>query len=696
MQRRTADTMTRGADSNRSGAATLRTAYATLAMMLLLALCAVSAAAQVACIPPPTNRVPGLPGPPDWLGSINPPVKTGIDDPRWDGAGSFTWANGVAGDTAQFRSISSGNKLFLSWWIKLPPKGPPAAANVLYVGFSPGASTAPNFAMTVNLHSTTSGSDTSDYDLTAFSVDSSGNPTALPAGTLPAWMSNTRVWITQTDFTVEMIVPISDSGIGSGLNLGSNFKMWFEMQEALPPSTPATVWDAIYPDGRGGTPIAADVVTSGFGTVFPAPSTWGSFHLSSGPGDAACTLGGISINESQIGTVQSGVNSREILFAKTGTNTMKNTFFASPVNGMTTLIPAGGITAKFRIADWGSTYDPNAPFTTIPGGDQVPSKAAIPAGATADNANITFDWTVQDISGGEQWLTDFRGGKEPDQCMLVTLAGGALVQWQANHAFAAGATVVDSFGNLQKATVAGNSGATQPVFSQTAGGTVVDNQITWTNSGPAIGPGLTFLNNSVLTNMDFVGASDFSRRAAIDIRNLKPIGAGDRDVFLYVQKTFMSATVDPQWKDAFYRVFGSPGNRPADPLQSVTRGPTPQQIDQLMPSYRVYVFHDFGKKVTIGGKDFFIVHPQSGYGYYVMPHEDVNYWATDIKGATQIAPDLYKISIPNNGIGHVTDTIRASVQPITVKHCGFHSGTGGAFFLFGGLLLAGLVTYRIT
>src|SRR5206468_10987160 len=45
-----------------------------------------------------------------------------------------------------------------------------------------------------------------------------------------------------------------------------------------------------------------------------------------------------------------------------------NTFFASPKNGMATAIPAGGITATFRIADWGSTYDPNAPWTTIPGG----------------------------------------------------------------------------------------------------------------------------------------------------------------------------------------------------------------------------------------------------------------------------------------------------------------------------------------
>src|SRR5277367_3160419 len=93
-------------------------------MVLVLACLPPSTPAQVACIPPPTNRVPGLPGPPDWLGTFNPPVKTGIDDPRWDGAGSFTWANGTSGDTAKFQAISSGGKLFLSWFVQLPPQAP--------------------------------------------------------------------------------------------------------------------------------------------------------------------------------------------------------------------------------------------------------------------------------------------------------------------------------------------------------------------------------------------------------------------------------------------------------------------------------------------------------------------------------------------------------------------------------------------
>src|SRR5262249_58870349 len=88
-----------------------------VAIMALLSGPPLLAVTPVVCIPPPTNRVPGLPGPPNWVGTIsppNPPVRTEFDDPRWDGAASLTWANGTSGDTARFRALRSGNNLFLS------------------------------------------------------------------------------------------------------------------------------------------------------------------------------------------------------------------------------------------------------------------------------------------------------------------------------------------------------------------------------------------------------------------------------------------------------------------------------------------------------------------------------------------------------------------------------------------------------
>jgi hypothetical protein len=644
-----------------------------VAIVVLLAGSSLFAIDPVFCIPPPTNRVPGQPGPPNWLAGLpdtNAPVRTEFDDPRWDGAGSLTWANGTSGDTARFRAIKAGNTLFLSWLVQLSPQSP-SNANVVYLGFTQAGGSPTNVGMTINLSTLTPGTDTSDFNPAAFSVDNSGNPTAL--GSTPPWMNNTRVWITLSNFGVEMAIPISAAGINSGVNISTDFKMWFEMQEALPPATPATVWDAIFPDGRGGTQTATDVVSSGFATVFPAPSTWASVHFSTGPGDAACTLGGISITESQIGTtnpVQS-----QILFKQTGVNNLVNHFFASPTNGMTTDIPPGGITATFRIADWGSTFDPNAPFTTIPGGQDVPSTAAITHGTTASNNNITFDWTVQDVPG-KAWLTEFRGGREPDQCMLVELAGGTLKTWQGGHAYLAGQSIVDPLGNLQTVTVPGTSGGLQPTFNATSGGTTLDpvgvGPLTWTNSGPAIGPGLTFLNNSVLTNMDFVGVSAFQRKAAINIQNLPPLSPTPRDVYLYVQTQNMPSAVEKGWVALYNRLFGPPASRSPEKTRAVINQMSLEARDQTLASYRVFVFHDSGKKITINSKDFVIVHPQSGFGYYALPHTDVTGWVHSLEGATEIAPDLYRIAIANNGVATVVTKFEA-LEPGQVPPPGPHN-----------------------
>lgn len=665
---------------------------AFLAILLVAGVPSVTAA-QVACIPP-ASGVPGLPGPPDWLGTINPPLRNDLNDPRWNGAASLTWADGTSGDTANFRALQFGNNLFLSWFIQLPPNGNPQA-NVVYVGFNQLEGASPtNFAMTFSLTSLTPQSDGTDFAPAVFSVDNSGNPTAL-SGSLPPWIStNTRVWINQpaNTFAVQTVVPISDGGINSGLNLGTDFSMWFEMQEALPPSNPATVWAAVFPDGRGGTLTAADVTSSGFNTVFPAPGTWAQFHRSSGPGDPACTLGGVSITWDLIGTLNP--TPHQILFQSSGSPNPPpvNTFFASPTNGMTTPIPAGGITATFRIADWGSVADPNAPWTTIPGGQDVPSTAVIPAGATAANTNINFNWTVQNIAGGEQWLTEFQNGtKALHQCMLVELAGGALSTWVASHAYALNATIVDPAGNLQRATVAGTSGGTQPPFNGTAGGTTPDGTVTWTNQGPAVGPGLTFLNNSVYRNMDFVSASEFSRDAAINIKGLAPIGSGPRDIYLYILTKNMPSVVETAWKDLYNKRFGAPADRNPQKTQEVLAKTPAAEIREMVPTYHVYVFHDTGKHVTIDKQDYLITHPQSSFGYYVLPHEDVVNWVHDLQGATPIDPPIfYKIGVPNDGVVKVRTRIEAHESG--PKGC-FDLHLFGVLILLVGLFAVGLVIY---
>jgi hypothetical protein len=677
-------------------------------MILLLASLQASVMAQVACIPPAIG-VPGQPGPPDWTGAFNPPANVQVNqdgipsDPRWNGASSLTWADGTSGDTARFRAVQSGNNLFLSWSIELPPNGTPAA-NIVYVGFTQTSPRSPtNFAMTISLTSLTPHLDgTAPFAPAVFSVDAGGNPTTL-GGPVPAWITNnTRVWLALNKFTVQTVVPTNGVDLNHGLLLGTDFNMWFEMQEALPPSTPKTVWDAVFPDGRGATPIAADVVTSGFSTVYATPGTWAQFHQSTGPGDPKCTLGGVSIAWNQIGTLNNdpitGLPApNEILFQKKGSINPPpvNTFFASPTNGMSTDIAPGGITATFRIADWGSVADPNAPWTTIPNGQDVPSTALIPSGGTASQTNINFNWTVQDIVSGEQWLTEFQNAtKAGHQCMLVELAGGALSTWIASHAFSLGAAIVDPAGNLQKVTVAGTSGGIQPSFNATFGGTTPgDGTVTWTNQGPAIGPGLTFLNNSVFRNMEFVPASQFSLDAAINIMGLKPISSGPRDVYLFVNTVNMPSVVETAWKDLYNKLFGVPTDRNPQRTREVLARMTQEQIIETLPTYHVFVFHDTAKHVTIQRQDFLIVHPQSSFGYYVFPHTDVAGWTNNLGGAKKIAPNYYRISVPNNGVAKVKTEITA-LETLPRGGCMGKTKSGMAFFLLAGMVLVGFKIHR--
>jgi hypothetical protein len=67
--------------------------------------------------------------------------------------------------------------------------------------------------------------------------------------------------------------------------------------------------------------------------------------------------------------------------------------------------------------------------------------------------------------------------------LIPTGSGSLFPAWSGSQAYAAGAVIVDSNGNLQRATVAGTSGTTPPAFSTTIGSTTADggaSGVTWT------------------------------------------------------------------------------------------------------------------------------------------------------------------------------------------------------------------------
>src|SRR5207247_2094571 len=68
--------------------------------------------------------------------------------------------------------------------------------------------------------------------------------------------------------------------------------------------------------------------------------------------------------------------------------------------------------------------------------------------------------------------------------LIPTGTGSLFPAWSSSHAFAVGAEILDSNGNLQRVTTAGTSGTTPPAWSTTIGATTTDGTVTWTLVSP--------------------------------------------------------------------------------------------------------------------------------------------------------------------------------------------------------------------
>jgi hypothetical protein len=71
--------------------------------------------------------------------------------------------------------------------------------------------------------------------------------------------------------------------------------------------------------------------------------------------------------------------------------------------------------------------------------------------------------------------------------MGLVLQWASPAAWQASHAYALNAIIMDPAGHLQKCTTAGTSGATIPTFND-SGSTTNDNTVIWTDQGYNPGP----------------------------------------------------------------------------------------------------------------------------------------------------------------------------------------------------------------
>jgi hypothetical protein len=616
------------------------------------------------------STIPTWSGAPIWwntTGGVLPFLNNKIDDPRWVGARRITSpgaGTGAGGEQMAFRAVHgpdpsgavAGECLFLSWYVKVDAALDPTHDFVL-VGFYNPALPAPKKAVVakvipynVSVPGAAENANT-DFAPNFYEGTLSGTTwTWSSIGSPPAWLDPTsgsggftRMWADPATnrWAVEMFLPttVATAGAvwdGQGVNLGSTFRFFYFVHVGMPVGT---MTGHQYPTVTSPPPLLP--------SNFPKPDStdWADVQFG-GASDPACAAG-ISIDWSNIGTDTTPPSSSLGNLIKFITpwwvspapTQPINVFHAKPWNRSGSTIPLRGIHARFRIANWGSVPDWDDPtlqnqlWTDVPFTGATPTfenPAAIPNNTQGD---ISFQWQLDTSPGQLPAYAPQPPGtptKRDHQCMLVELSAG--------------------------------SGATGS---------------------------LNFVNDSVYKNMEVVPASTFEREADISVKTLGSLGsATHRDVYLYVETLNMPANTTPGQEAARRK---QAEEQRAERLRAISRElppapgpeiaiegpgesqgtfewfvPTMEDIEAEWPMYRVHVWNDTGDTVTEeDGTVRKVLRPQTSFGYMVDHQGDLYGWDHALSGANlqQVAPNFYRLHVPNEGVATVKTTIVGHEKP---------------------------------
>jgi hypothetical protein len=592
---------------------------------------------------PRAQGVPGLPTAPNWFdsGPGAPPLRTEIDDPRWTGAYSAGFGDGT-GLEAQFRGLYMnpdwrGKKsLFLAWNV-IYDGSLDNGLDRVYVGFNNGGA-----ANTDTLIFKIVAYNNSAVDIVAGAVGSvdalnqnaaTGEGVPLPGA--PPWLADTKAWLTRTPigWAIHMYVPYDPTAAGLSSDIGIKLPDPFRFFYQIFVKTPTRVSGGAAVGGLvvHKWPLSSATIATGLsGDVYPHPANtaWDAFHNSTGPADPMCSAaGGVTVDSSGLGNmVDNGAPNIIIKFRKNPPPPRPvNTMFANIDNqtldgvGNPATIPAGGITARFRIADWGSTImDPNAPWDDVRGGGAVTNAVPIAPGkpvVTAGNPPpLNFTWTLNDAE-----MDPYIAGKPADQCILVELSGG----------------------------------------------------------------GIQFFRDSARQNHLILPASEIRRNAQISVEGLTPIPGGGpkRDVYVAVETRNMPPPPDGGgktvvWdegkvaqlrrKDLGSDVIDTLVNKGLIAAMENSRLRL-DQVAELVPVHRVHVYHDTGQRMTVDGISYPILEAQSSFGLIPDHVGAISGWEHGLEfppGALQdtITPSFFRVHVPNDG--RIQTTVRVNaVEP---------------------------------
>ncbi len=160
-------------------------------------------------------------------------------------------------------------------------------------------------------------------------------------------------------------------------------------------------------------------------------------------------------------------------------------------------VPVGLIGFDAGVAWKANTAYTVGQFVMDPSGNQQQVATAGTSGGAAPAWNGVFGGNTNDggvtwLNGGVGWKPLFldcsavvRAGGLPRQYFALPAQAPGLEQWQPNTTFAAADYIIDTNGNVQKVTTAGQSAGLEPKWSAGFGTTTADNTLVWTNNGPS-------------------------------------------------------------------------------------------------------------------------------------------------------------------------------------------------------------------
>jgi hypothetical protein len=589
---------------------------------------------------------------PNWwgAGAVWPHYDTDLYSPSWRGLLEIILPyvpTGTDGNHVNFRLLhheeGGVRYLYMSWILEIVPDL--SGENVLYIGLMDTTSSGKNVLIKIELSTISEAVATQDYIDSVWISDNINVTTwsrypedQFTSYQSPAWLDTTgKVWVFPDAIGVggkwafQMRVPLTNSDgsgdyyLDNGINLSDSLKIWFEAREGHPEDP--------FDPGLTYIPFSwPHLTTLPSGTPSPTTPTidqWQDMQLV--PYGAGCAHEGISILPENIGT--KNTPDHQINLSE------PNDFFAVPRNHYSD--PISGIKARFRIANWGShaiweqDVAPDSLWADIADSSGIPEVGiTLNAGSIALPSDVDTIFHTGWIPPAGEFQTECPVSDPADieedkrrchQCMLVDL----------------------------------------------------------------IRPGgVIFLNKSVYRNMNYVSASKFKHVAEINTKGLSklPEGVEDRDIFLYVQAKNMPKFVKNQSDEIpnirgliqdrnnrinenrkKMRSFAAPvedSDQPqpesaitslSDSIAELER-PLFKEMSEKMPTYTIHSYYDTGERDVNGSK---IVKLMTSFGYFVQHEGELDGWLHQLYGAEKIGPTYYKISVPENGIAYISNTINA-------------------------------------